>query len=64
VAVFGTGAGYEVFEFEGIFFAGVVNVGAVIVNPYFFCLGVFAAEFAVEEEDLCFYAGGTEDAGG
>jgi hypothetical protein len=60
VAVLGVVAGYEVFEvFE---FEGVVNIGAVIVNPYFFCSGVFAAGFAVEEEDACFYVIGVENA--
>lgn len=63
MAVLGIVGGYKVFEvfkLQRIFFEGVVNIGSVIIHPYFFCPRVLAAGFAVEKDYVCFYAIGGE----
>ena len=54
----------QVFQFQRVLFQRMVNIGAIVVKPDFFCPGVFAAGFVVEEDDVCFYAVGVKDTGG
>jgi hypothetical protein len=42
----------------------MVYVGAVIINPNFFCPWVFAGRFVVENNNICFYSIGILNTGG
>jgi hypothetical protein len=47
----------QVAELQRVLLKLVVDVAGVVVEPYLFCPGAFAAAFVVEKDNVCFYAG-------